>query len=77
MFEADVDNHDDGCADDGFGESAKTAQAANSSGTPYGCSSGETFDCIAVLEDDSGAKETNTGNDLRNDAGVVSPHNRG
>ena len=75
MFEADVDNHDDGCADDGFGESAKTAQAANSSSTPDGCSSGETFDCIAVLEDDSGAKETDTGNDLRDDAGVISTYN--
>lgn len=76
MLEEEVDRHDGECADDGFDEHAVAAETAYRRGAPDGSSRRQTFDRIAVLEDDAGAEETDAGNDLRDDTTVVAAEDR-
>ena len=76
MLEEEVDRHDGECADDGFDEHAIAAETAYRRGAPDGCSRRQTFHRVAVLEDDTGAEKTDTGNDLRDDTTVVAAEDR-
>lgn len=76
MLEEEVDRHDGECADDGFDEHAVATETAYRRGAPDGSSGGQSFDRIAVLEDDAGAEETDAGNYLRDDTAVVAAEDR-
>jgi len=71
MFEEDVDRHDSDRAKDSFGKHTESDETADSRGAPDGSGRGETLHRIAVLEDNTCAEETDTGDDLGNDTAVI------
>jgi len=76
MFKEQVDRNDGSCADDGFAKHSESAKASYGSCTPDGSCCRQTFDRIAVFEDDTGSKETDTGNHLCDNTAVISANYR-
>ena len=74
VLEQHVDTDNSRGAEYGFGEHTEPAQTSYRSGTPDGRSGSETFNRVAVFEDNTGTQETDSGNHLRNDTTVVSAY---
>ena len=71
VFEEDVNRHDSCCAKDGFGEHSKADKTTNRRGTPYRGCRREALDRVAILEDNTGTEETDTGYHLRDNTAVI------